>query len=269
MGGLDPDGFDSDQATRLIELHNALGIKFYRGVLDCRESSQYSESLLVLLEVCWRGPIVGVEDARGRFYGREDWQCNINGAHTAAQMNMETVPVFGHRDEVEEFDGHNIEDWTLYIIKLVALDEPDAFLNADTTPVFVRNYKRYLDLIDSAPRHRVIHFVRPSRTVDRCHIPTLDAPLRELPCFTAVPGAESRLVFASFRVGGSLTKSLEDTAVDAIMHIAGWKTESVAQRNIGPTTSTVAAGSKRQRGQAYADTNEARLSEEFTQAFAA
>ncbi|CBJ27580.1 hypothetical protein Esi_0075_0065 [Ectocarpus siliculosus] len=177
MGGLDPDEFEPDQATRLIELHNALGLKFYRGVLDFRVSSQYSQSLLALLEVCWRGPIVGAEDVSGSSYGREDWQCDINGAHTAALMNMETVPVFGHMDEVEEFDGHDIEDWTLYIINLDALDEPDVFLNADVTPVFGRNYKRYLDLIDTAPRHRVTHFVRPSRTVGRCHIPTLVIPL--------------------------------------------------------------------------------------------
>ncbi|CAM9948387.1 unnamed protein product [Ectocarpus sp. 6 AP-2014] len=122
MGGLDPDDFETDQATRLIELHNALGLKFHRGVLDFRVSSQYSQSLLALLEVCWRGPIVGAEDKSGSSYGREDWQCDINGAHTAALMNMETVPVFGHMDEVEEFDGHNIEDWTLYIIKLDALE---------------------------------------------------------------------------------------------------------------------------------------------------
>eukprot|EP00903_Cladosiphon_okamuranus_P014899 g13796.t1 len=173
MGGLDPDDFEPDQATRLIELHSALGLKFYRGVLDFRVSSQYSQSLLALLEVCWRGPIVGAEDASGSCYGREDWQCDINGAHTAALMNMETVPVFGHMDEVEEFDGHNIEDWTLYIIKLDALGEPDVFLNADVTPVFGRNYKRYLDLIDNAPRHRVTHFVRPSRTVSKCHISKL------------------------------------------------------------------------------------------------
>eukprot|EP00903_Cladosiphon_okamuranus_P017738 g16330.t1 len=155
MGGLDPDDFEPDQATRLIELHSArLGLKFYRGVLDIRVSSQYSQSLLALLEVCWRGPIVGAEDASGSSYGREDWQCDINGAHTAALMKMETVPVFGHMDEVEEFDGHNIEDWTLHILKLDALGEPDVFLNADVTPVFGRNYKRYLDLIDNAPRHR-------------------------------------------------------------------------------------------------------------------
>ncbi|CAN0465870.1 unnamed protein product [Ectocarpus sp. 12 AP-2014] len=142
MGGLDPDYFEPDQATRLIELHNALGLKFYRGVLNFRVSSQYSQSLLALLEVCWRGPIVGAEDASGSSYGREDWQYDISGAHTAALMDMETVPVFRHMDEVEEFDGHDIEDWTLYIINLDALEESDVFLSADVTPVFERTWYR-------------------------------------------------------------------------------------------------------------------------------
>ena len=44
-------------------------------------------------------------------------------------MNMKTVPVFGHMDEVEKFDGHNVEDWALHIIKPDTLGEPDVFLN--------------------------------------------------------------------------------------------------------------------------------------------
>ncbi|CAN0441608.1 unnamed protein product, partial [Pylaiella littoralis] len=119
------------------------------------------------------GPIVGAEDASGTSYGREDWRCDINGAHTAALMNMETVPVFGHMDEVEEFDHHKIENWTIYIIQLDALEEPDVFLNADVTPVFGRNYERYLRLSPRSIGHRVTHFVRPSRTVSTCHIPKL------------------------------------------------------------------------------------------------
>ncbi|CAB1096373.1 unnamed protein product [Ectocarpus sp. CCAP 1310/34] len=96
-----------------------------------------------------------MEGASESSYGREDWQCDINGAHTATLMSMETVPVFGHMDELD------------------ALDEPDVFLNADVTLVFGQSYKRYLDLIDTAACHRVTHFVRPSRTVGRCHIPKL------------------------------------------------------------------------------------------------
>ena len=41
----------------------------------------------------------------------------------------------------------------------------------------------------------------------------------------------------SFRVGGSLSKSLAGTAVDEIMKIAGCKTEGIARYYIGATTS--------------------------------
>lgn len=63
-------------------------------------------------------------------------------------------------------------------------------------------------------------------------------------------GLSPHYTMHSFRVGGSLTQSLEGTAVDAIMRLAGWKTESVAVRYIGPTMSAPAVGSKRGRGQA-------------------
>ena len=40
----------------------------------------------------------------------------------------------------------------------------------------------------------------------------------------------------SFRVGGSLSKSLAGTGVDNIMKIDGWKAESVAKYYIGATS---------------------------------
>lgn len=51
MGGLDPEEFQPDEATRLIELQNTLCLQFYRRVMDFRVSSQYSQSLLALLEI--------------------------------------------------------------------------------------------------------------------------------------------------------------------------------------------------------------------------
>lgn len=50
-------------------------------------------------------------------------------------------------------------------------------------------------------------------------------------------------------LGGSLTRSLEGSAVDEIIKIADWKTQSLAERYIGPTTSAPVAASKRQRSQ--------------------
>ncbi|CAM9886325.1 unnamed protein product [Ectocarpus sp. 4 AP-2014] len=116
MGGLDPDLLECDKASRLIELYGTLGRKLVRGVMDFRILSEYSPSLLALLEVCWRGPIVGAEDASGTTYGPGDWQCDINKAHTAA-MSMGNLPAFTHMDEVQTLDGHSIEDWTLYVVR--------------------------------------------------------------------------------------------------------------------------------------------------------
>lgn len=90
---------------------------------------------------------------------------------------MDTVPAFGYADEVEEVDVHEIEDWTLYVFRLDDPGNSDVVLNADVTPIFGRNYKMYLTPTPAAAGHRVTHVVRPSKTVDRCHIPTL---VREL-----------------------------------------------------------------------------------------
>ena len=53
------------------------------------------------------------------------------------------------------------------------------------------------------------------------------------------------------------------TAVDEIMIIGGWKTESVAKYYIGATSSGQVRGSKKKRGQSYADASELPLSPEF------
>ncbi|CAB1110488.1 unnamed protein product [Ectocarpus sp. CCAP 1310/34] len=134
MGGLDPDVLECDEATRLIELHGTLGRKLIRGVMDFRVSSEYSPSLLVLLE----GTGSATSTAR-------------NGTHTVAMLSMDDLPAYTHTDEVQAFDGHDIEDRTLYVVRLEAGGDPDVILNAD----------------------RVTHFVRPARTVQKCHIPGL------------------------------------------------------------------------------------------------
>lgn len=63
------------------------------------------------------------------------------GAH-GSDAEHGYLPVVGHMNEVEEFDGHEIEDWTVNVVHLETDDAPDVFLDADVTPVFTRNYKR-------------------------------------------------------------------------------------------------------------------------------
>jgi len=82
-------------------------------------------------------------------------------------------------------------------------------------------------------------------------------------------GLPSHFTMHSFRVGGSLSRSLAGTAVDEIMKIGGWKTESIAKYYIGATSSGKVRGGKRKRGQSYADASELPLSPEFEKDFAA
>ena len=90
-------------------------------------------------------------------------------------------------------------------------------------------------------------------------------------------GLWGRTARATFRVGGSLSKALEGTAVDGIMKIGGWKTEQVARYSIGVTTSAPrdAAGqkrnvvSKRQRESDYATAMDLPLSPAFQEDLAA
>ena len=82
-------------------------------------------------------------------------------------------------------------------------------------------------------------------------------------------GLPNHFTMHSFRVGGSLSKSLAGTAVDEIMKIGGCKTESVAKHYIGATSSEKVHGSKKKRGQSYASADELPLSPEFQKNFAA
>ena len=84
-----------------------------------------------------------------------------------------------------------------------------------------------------------------------------------------VAGLPDHFTMHSFRVGGSLSKSLEGTAVDEIMKIGGWKTEKMAKYYIGATTSTGVRAQKRQRDNAYATASEMPLSPAFEADFAA
>ena len=66
---------------------------------------------------------------------------------------------------------------------------------------------------------------------------------------------QNHFTMYSLRVGGSFSKSLAGMAVEEILKIGGWKTESVAKYYIGATSSGQAQGSKKKRGQSNADTS--------------
>lgn len=73
----------------------------------------------------------------------------------------------------------------------------------------------------------------------------------------------------SFRVGGLPSDSRAGTAVDQIMKIGGWKTETMAAHFIGPTTSQPNAGKRRKVGRAYDEADRLFISDSFRQRLAA
>ena len=73
----------------------------------------------------------------------------------------------------------------------------------------------------------------------------------------------------SFRVGGSLTRSLAGTVVNERLKIGGWETETVAKYYIATTSSGRVRGGKRNHGQSYADASRLPLSPEIEKDFAA
>ena len=76
-------------------------------------------------------------------------------------------------------------------------------------------------------------------------------------------GMPDHFTMHSFRVRGSVSKSLAGTAVDDIMKIGGWKTERIAKYYIGPTTTARVPASKRKRDHDYANAGDLSLSPAF------
>ena len=183
MGGLHPEDITAEQASQLTQCFNEHFTRLSASVLNFRVASQYSPSLQRLLECFCRGPIVGAENSEGTAYDAFDMQCDINAAHPAAMLQeLRTVPCFGYFDDVQVCDGHAIEPHSLYLVELTLSSDGspqalDAFLNADVTLVTGRNYLKYLEQADQAGSrpvvpHKITHYVRPSRIVHNCHIPT-------------------------------------------------------------------------------------------------
>eukprot|EP00953_Heterococcus_sp_UTEX-ZZ885_P007902 4743-Heterococcus_DN1.PRE.1 len=183
MGGLHPDDITPEQSWQLTQVFGHNLARLSSAVLNFRVASQYSPSLQAVLERFCRGPVVGAECREGTHYDAFDVQCDINAAHPAAMLAMTAVPVFGHFDEVQVYEGQAIEENNLYIIFLDGASDTlcsestqvDPFLNADVTPVLGRSYLKYLELLNTSKTrkpvpHKITHYVKPSRIVNNCHI---------------------------------------------------------------------------------------------------
>lgn len=82
-------------------------------------------------------------------------------------------------------------------------------------------------------------------------------------------GLPDHFTMHSFRVGGSLSKSLGGTPVDEIMYLGGWKTEAMAKHYIGPTTSGGAVSARQTVDQLYDHVNTWSASSDFQDRYAA
>ena len=71
----------------------------------------------------------------------------------------------------------------------------------------------------------------------------------------------------SYRVGGSLSKSLAGTAGDEVVNVGGWKTESIAKYYIATKSSGRVHGSKRKCSRSCPSAGELLLSFEFEKRF--
>jgi hypothetical protein len=163
---------DQDSSNFHRKFHSEFDL-LKRKVLDFRLLSQYSPSLKLLLERHWRGPVVGAEGCASIEYGADDFQADINMAHPAAMLAMETVPVFAHFDEVEIYRGGELEDTAIYIVQLKENVALDPFLSADVTPTLGRSLKQYFQLVSAERREDldITHICRPSQNLTRCHVP--------------------------------------------------------------------------------------------------
>ncbi|KAG5182759.1 hypothetical protein JKP88DRAFT_245375 [Tribonema minus] len=189
MGGLHPDELSAEQACSLSITFERELTKLSRQVLNFKHASQYSQPVVTLLERFGRGPIVGAENSNGTKYSPDDLQADINAAHPHAMLQMKEIPVFRFFDDVQVYDGHEVEDDNMYIVELLAqqsetgpaVDDTcqyhaDPFLNADVTPVLGRSYRTYKQLAQlsacgSPVPHRITHFVRPSSVIRSCSVP--------------------------------------------------------------------------------------------------
>ncbi|KAG5179802.1 hypothetical protein JKP88DRAFT_325850 [Tribonema minus] len=189
MGGLHPDELSAQQACSLSITFERELTKLSRQVLNFKHASQYSPSVVTLLERFGRGPIKGAENSNGTQYSPYDLQADINAAHPHAMLQMKEIPVFRFFDDVQVYDGHEVEDDNMYIVELLAQQSEtgpgaddtcryhaDPFLNADVTPVLGRSYRTYMQLAQlsacgSPVPHRITHFVRPSSVIRSCSVP--------------------------------------------------------------------------------------------------
>ena len=96
--------------------------------------------------------------------------------------------------------------------------------------------------------------------------PRMTAALQE---HLRTAGMPEHFTMHSLRAGSYVSKSLAGTAVDEIINTGGWKTERIANYDVGSTTSARVPTSKRKHDHDYAHAGDSPLSPAFGSDFSA
>lgn len=105
--------------------------------------------------------------------------------------------------------------------------------------------------------------------VRSCHSMSSRHMTAALQAHLRAAGLDDHYTMHSFRVGGSVSRSLKGTAMDEIMKMAGWRTTSVAEHYVGATTSLSSAESRLDTDALYAKVSAWSKSSDFRDSYAA
>ena len=105
-----------------LNYHNAFH-KFYHRVVDKHYLSQYPEHVLKVENIYSLRPCSGYFFNRKRDQTAKYNSLDVRKAYTSCMTNIDQIPVFGYFDYYKEYDNHEIEDLTMYIIKIHIMPE--------------------------------------------------------------------------------------------------------------------------------------------------
>lgn len=143
------------------ETYVATDDKFFRTLTQEKFMSVFSDEVLDFEENYKMGAAVGylTEECPSKTYGGLDFR----KAYTSCLMAVKKIPVFDHFDRYESFDGHEIEDYTMYLVEANPYQTIEDLIRIPHQ--HCRCYGFKLKLLDS-DAFTIKYHMRPSRIID-------------------------------------------------------------------------------------------------------
>jgi len=134
--------------------------KFYSAIIQEKHKSTYHPSVIELEKEYPKGPIVAP------FIDNIDPERSFNGidmrkSYTDCLTKIEKIPVFGYFDVYKKYDGHKIEDYSVYIVHHVSKNVKDTILFPQT---YHRCFGYKLNRCDT--KVSVLYYMRPNKLID-------------------------------------------------------------------------------------------------------